>query len=359
MKKRLKTLAELRKEIDAIDVKLLNLLNERARLAIEVGKIKAREKSDFYSPEREREIFKRLTARNKGPFPNSALLHIYREIMSASLSLEKPLKVAFLGPPATFTHQAALQHFGISCEFVPKKDIAEIFDDVEREKADFGVVPVESTAEGAVDHTLDMFVTSELRICAEIMLEVTSSLLNKSGRLSDIKTVCSHPHAIAQCTRWLKAHLPKVPVMEVSSTAMAARMASEDATVAAIAGEAAANLYDLRIVEKKIEDNPNNFTRFLVIGKKEAKKTGSDKTSMVFAIKDAPGALYRMLEPFAKRGINFTKIESRPMKTKAWEYLFFLDLDGHISDRKIKTAISELEGMCSFIKILGSYPKSK
>ncbi|MBI5598988.1 MAG: prephenate dehydratase [Deltaproteobacteria bacterium] len=348
---------KLRKKIDGIDAELLDLLNKRASIAIEVGRVKKREKSDFYSPEREREIIKRLTAMNRGPFPSSALRNVYREIMSASLSLENPLKVAFLGPSATFTHQAALQHFGLSSEFLPKKDIPDVFDDVERGKAAFGVVPVENTAEGAVSHTLDMFVSSNLKICAEVMVQVSLTLLNKSGRAGDIMKVCSHPHALAESGRWLKEHLPNVSVVDVGSTAMAAQMATSDPAMAAIASEAASSLYDLRVVERKIEDHPNNFTRFLVIGKKESAKTGNDKTSVMFAIKDQPGALYRILKPFAARDINLTKIESRPLKTKAWEYVYIIDLDGHISDRKIKEAVGELGQSCSFMKILGSYQK--
>ncbi len=354
-----KHLKELREGIDEIDRKILSLLNERARLVIEIGRIKTREKRDYYSPEREREIYERLVSLNTGPIPNSAIKNIFREIMSASLSLEKPLKIAFLGPYATFTHEAAMRHFGLSGEFIPKDEIADVFDEVEKGKADFGVVPVENTTEGAVDHTLDMFITSNLRICAEIMLEISLALMNRTGKLGDIRKVSSNSHAIAQCSRWLKKHLPGVAVVDTASTALAAQKAAQDPSIGAIASEAAATTYDLKIVERKIEDHQDNFTRFLVIGRKGAAKTGSDKTSLLFAIKDAPGALYRILRPFAQRNINLTKIESRPMKTKAWEYVFFLDMEGHITDKRIKQAIEKLEEQCSFIKILGSYPKSQ
>jgi len=279
--------------------------------------------------------------------------------MSASLSLEKPLRIAFLGPVATFTHQACMQHFGLSGDFVPKKDIADVFDDVEKGRADFGVVPIENSTEGVVSHTLDKFVQSNLKIYSEVMLEISLALLNKTGKVSDIAKVCSHPHAIAQCKNWVKSNLPKALVIDVSSTALAAQMAAEDSSTAAIASIAAASLYDLRVIEKNIEDNSNNYTRFLVIGKNLANKTGRDKTSLMFAIKDAPGALYTMLKPFASRGINLTKIESRPIKTKAWEYVFFVDLDGHMADEPVKDAVAELEKSCSFLKILGSYPKSQ
>ncbi len=354
-----KKLKELRKKIDALDLEILKLLNRRAKLVIEVGRTKAKESRDFYAPDREREILQRLMKRNKGPFPNQALKNVFREIMSASLSLEKPLRIAFLGPVATYTHEACLRHFGLSGEFIPKKDIADVFDDVERGRADFGVVPIENTTEGVVSHTLDMFITSQLKICAEVMLEVSLALMNKSGRMSDIKKICSHPHAIAQCKDWLKEHLPDVPVVDMSSTALAAQLASQDPSAAAVASEAAARLYDLNIIERRIEDNTNNYTRFLVIGKKAAKKTGADKTSVMFAIKDAPGALYNMLKSFATRKINLTKIESRPLKTKAWEYVFFIDLDGHITDKNVKDALGELEKRCSFMKVMGSYPKSQ
>ncbi|MBW7956572.1 MAG: prephenate dehydratase [Deltaproteobacteria bacterium] len=354
-----KSIQELRNEIDAVDLEILALLNRRAGFVIEVGKLKEREGKDFYVPEREQEVLRKLMEMNTGPLPEQAIKNVFREIMSASLSLEKPLRIAFLGPVATFTHQACIQHFGLSGEFIPKKDIADVFDDVEKGRALFGVVPIENSTEGVVSHTLDMFVGSNLRIYAEVMLEISLALLNKSGKISDIAKICSHPHAIAQCKNWVKGNLPNALVFDVSSTALAAQMAAEDPSTAAVASIAAASLYDLRVIEKNIEDSPNNFTRFLVIGKNSAKRTGRDKTSIMFAIKDAPGALYTMLKPFASRGINLTKIESRPLKTKAWEYVFFVDLDGHISDEPVRDAIAELEKSCSFLKTLGSYPRSK
>ncbi|WKZ31611.1 MAG: prephenate dehydratase [Thermodesulfobacteriota bacterium] len=354
-----KSIKELRDEIDAVDLEILALLNRRAGFVIEVGKLKEREGKDFYVPEREQEVLRKLMERNTGPLPEQAIKNVFREIMSASLSLEKPLRVAFLGPVATFTHQACIQHFGLSGEFIPKKDIADVFEDVEKGRAVFGVVPIENSTEGVVSHTLDMFVGSNLKIYAEVMLEISLALLNKSGKISDIAKICSHPHAIAQCKNWVKGNLPNALVFDVSSTALAAKMAAEDPSTAAVASIAAASLYDLRVIEKNIEDSPNNFTRFLVIGKNFARKTGRDKTSIMFAIKDAPGALYTMLKPFASRGINLTKIESRPLKTKAWEYVFFVDLDGHISDEPVRDAIAELEKSCSFLKTLGSYPKSQ
>src|SRR3989304_3337700 len=327
----LKRLKELRLNIDDVDDKILELLNKRASLVIDIGKIKLEGKRDFHAPEREKEIYQRLSSNNKGPFPNQALKNVFREIMSASLSLEKPLRIAFLGPGAPFTHQACMQHFGLSGDFVPKKDIADVFDDVEKDRADFGVVPIENSTEGVASHTLDKFVQSNLKIYSEVMLEISLALLNRTGKITDIVKVCSHPHAIAQCKNWVKGNLPNALVIDVSSTALAAQVAAEDSSTAAIASIAAATLYDLRVIEKNIEDNSNNYTRFLVIGKNLAQRTGRDKTSLMFAIKDAPGALYTMLKPFASRGINLTKIESRPIKTKAWEYVFFVDIDGYMA----------------------------
>ncbi|MBI5970796.1 MAG: prephenate dehydratase [Deltaproteobacteria bacterium] len=350
---------KLRTRIDKVDRHILELLNSRACLVMDVGRAKAREKSDFYVPEREREVYRNLLGRNKGPFPNNAVKSVFREIMSASLSLEHPIKIAFLGPVATFTHQACLQHFGSSGDLLPKKEIEDVFDDVEKGRADFGVVPIENTIEGVVNHTLDMLATSSLKICAEVMLEVSLALMNKSGKMQDIKKVCSRPHALAESKNWLKNNLPRAALIDVSSTALGAQMASVDAETAAIASLAAAPLYGLRIIEKNIQDSANNITRFLVISKRQHKKTGSDKTSIMFSVKDAPGALYAILKPFAKKNINLTKIESRPVKTKAWEYLFFVDLDGHLSDKKVKDALAELERGCSFLKVLGSYPKSQ
>lgn len=354
-----KSLNELRRDIDAIDDRILELLNRRAELAIEVGRVKVGEKRDFHSPSREREIYERLTRANPGPFPSEAIRGVYREIISASLSLEAPMRVAFLGPKATFTHLATMQHFGLSAEFVPQKSIPAVFEEVEKGRALYGVVPVENSTEGMVSHTLDMFMESDLKINAEVLLEVSHDLLSRTGRLEDVKKVYSHPQAIAQCRTWLDENLPGVPVVDVASTALAAQIVGDDYTAAAIASEFAASLYDLKVVRKRIEDQVNNFTRFLVIGKKMAEKGGDDKTSLMFSVKDEPGILYRMLEPFAKRGVSLSKIESRPLKKKAWEYIFFLDLTGHVTDPMVADAVQELKGYCQFVKILGSYPRAK
>ncbi|HLO25926.1 MAG TPA: prephenate dehydratase [Geobacteraceae bacterium] len=358
MRKKL-TLSELRHDIDAIDDRLMELLNQRAALVVEVGRLKAGEKRDFHVPSREREIYERLISHNPGPFPNEALKSVFREIISASLALEAPMKVAFFGPKATFTHLAALQQFGLSAELVPQKSIPAVFEEVEKGRAQYGVVPVENSTEGMVSHTLDMFMESELKINAEVMLEIHHYLLSRTGRMEDIKKVYSHLQPIAQCREWLAENLPNVPVVDVASTAVAAQIVSEDYAAAAIASELAATMYDLKIVRERIEDQVSNFTRFLVVGKKLAEQSSDDKTSLMFSVKDEVGILYRMLEPFAKRGLNLSKIESRPLKKKAWEYIFFLDLAGHISDPEVAEAVQELKGCCQFVKILGSYPRAK
>lgn len=352
------TIEQLRTGIDSIDNRIVELLNERARVVIEVGRLKSGSNMEFHVPGRERQIYERLLNLNPGPFPNDALRSIYREIISASLALESPMKVAFLGPRATFSHLATMQQFGLSAELVPLKSIPSVFEEVEKGKALYGVVPVENSTEGVVSHTLDMFVESGLKITAEIMLEVHHDLLSRTGRLEDIKKVYSHPQPIAQCRQWLDENLPGVPVVDVASTAVAAQIVSEDYTAAAIASEQAGSLYDLKVVRSRIEDQVNNFTRFLVIARKESERSGNDKTSILFSVKDEPGILCRMLEPFAKRGINLSKIESRPYKKKAWEYIFFLDLFGHTSEPEVAAALDELKECCQFLKVLGSYPRS-
>ena len=354
-----KTIKDLRHEIDALDDMIMEHLNRRAQIVIEVGKLKSAKKGDFHVPNREREIYDRLTAHNPGPFPNEALRSVFREIISASLALEAPMKVAFFGPKATFTHLAAMQQFGLSAELVPQKSIPAVFEDVGKGRAQYGVVPVENSTEGMVSHTLDMFMESDLKINAEVLLEIHHYLLSRTGRFEDIKKIYSHPQPIAQCRDWLAENLPNVPVVDVASTAVAAQIVSEDYTAAAIASELAATMYDLKVVRERIEDQVNNFTRFLVIGKKLAVTSGDDKTSLMFSVKDEVGILYRMLEPFAKRGINLSKIESRPLKKKAWEYIFFLDLMGHINDPVIEEAVQELKLCCQFVKVLGSYPRAK
>jgi chorismate mutase/prephenate dehydratase len=354
-----KNLKNLRKQIDALDDQILDLLNRRADVVVEVGEAKDQKRGEYYVPSREKAIFERLISRNKGPFPDEGVRRVFREIISASLSLEQPLKVAFLGPQATYTHVAAMQQFGFSAQLVPLKSISSVFEEVSRGRASYGVVPVENSNEGVVSHTLDMFMSSDLKIIAEILLPVSHDLLNLSGQTADVRKVISHPQAIGQCRIWLEENLPEIPLVDASSTASAAQQAAEDASVAAIASETAASLYGLRVVEHKIEDNRNNFTRFLVIGNEMQSPSHSDKTSIMFSVKDQAGILYHMLEPFSKRDINLAKIESRPMKGKAWEYIFFLDMVGHVEDKDIADAVEELRTCCQFLKILGSYPKAR
>jgi chorismate mutase/prephenate dehydratase len=252
-----------------------------------------------------------------------------------------------------------MQQFGLSAQVVPQKSIPAVFEEVARGRAPYGVVPVENSTEGVVSHTLDMFMESDLKINAEILLGISHFLMSRSGRMEDIKKVVSHPQALGQCRKWLEENLPDVPLVDVGSTALAAQMVLEDESVAAVASEMAASLYGLQVVKERIEDNPNNFTRFLVIGQKTPERSGGDKTSLMFSIKDQPGILYRMLEPFSKRDINLSKIESRPMKKKAWEYVFFLDIEGHIDDEVVAGAVAELRGYCQFLKVLGSYPRAR
>ncbi len=352
----MKELDKLRNEIDKTDMEILRLLNERARLAIDIGKIKKEEKLAAHVPQREREIYERLEKENKGPFPNEALRVVFREIMSASLALEQPLRVAYFGPKATFTHLAAMKQFGFFANYIPVNSIREVFAEVERGRADYGVVPIENSTEGVVNYTLDMFVESNLKITSEILQEVGLHLLSQSGVMEDIKCVYSHPQPIGQCRTWIEHHLPHIPIVEVSSTARAAEMCVEDPSAAAIASELATQLYGLKVIKSHIEDYTNNFTRFLVIARNHVPKSGRDKTSIMFSIKDRVGALYNVLKTFSEHGINLTKIESRPSRKKAWDYIFFVDLQGHMEDEKVKAALEKLEPQCLFLKVLGSYP---
>jgi chorismate mutase / prephenate dehydratase len=352
----MKELDKIRKEIDGIDNEILGLLNKRAKSVLDIAHIKRNEKAKFYSPEREREILERLTSLNKGPFPNEAVKVIYREILSASLSLEEPLRIACLGPLATFTHLAAIRHFGSASVFVPVITIKEVFDAVEADKADFGVVPIENSTEGIISYTLDLFMDYDLKVSAEVMLKITHNLLSKSGERSKVRKIYSFSPPTAQCRRWLSANMAGVPIIEATSTANAAELASQDDEAAAIASELAAEIYNLKFVEKSIEDSKHNFTRFLVISKEFPKKSGRDKTSVMFSVKDKPGSLYNVLDPIKKARINLTKIESRPSKRKAWEYIFFVDMEGHIEDKKVKKAIESMRDDCLYLKVLGSYP---
>jgi chorismate mutase/prephenate dehydratase len=349
-------LDDWRSRINELDDQILQLLTQRAEAALQIGDLKRRQEARPYVPEREAEILARLAQRVRPPLSPTAVRAIWSEILSACRALERPLTVGYLGPRATFTHQAALRHFGSSASYVAGRSIADVFDDVERGRVDFGVVPVENSAEGAVNITLDRLIDSTALICGELYLPVTQHLLSQAPDLSAVKVVASHPQALAQCRGWLAQHLPEVPTQEVTSTAAAAELAAGDVTVAAIASELAARLYGIPILRARIEDNPHNATRFLVIGQTPAGLSGRDKTSILFAMRNEPGTLYRILEPFARRSINLTKIESRPAKLRPWEYVIFVDFEGHRDTPTVASALAEVAERTLFLKVLGSYP---
>ncbi|MEO2065570.1 MAG: prephenate dehydratase [Desulfurobacteriaceae bacterium] len=353
----MKRLETLRKEIDQIDREILSLLNRRAELAKEVGQIKKKEGLPFYVPGREAKILSKLEELNQGPLPPESIRAIFREIISACRALEEPTRVAFLGPQATFTHLAALKHFGTSSDLRPKDSITEVFDEVEKGRVDYGVVPIENSIEGIVNYTIDMFLDTDLKISGEVFIPVNLHLMSKESSLSDIRKVYSHRHALAQARKWLSENLPKADLVEVSSTSKAAEIASSEPGSAAVASEAAALLYDLNILAKNIQELTKNFTRFLIIGKRDSDyPSGRDKTSIMFSTRHRAGALFKALQPFAVYDVNLTKIESRPTKKKPWEYVFFVDLDGHRKEDRVAKALKELEESCSFFKVLGSYP---
>lgn len=345
-----------RRAIDALDKKIINLLNKRANISKKIGSVKRKLNKSIYAPDREKEILGNIKKINKGPVSNESLVSIYREIMSSSFSLEKPLVIAYLGPKATFTNLAALHKFGPKVSYNACESITEVFLDVERGNSDYGVVPIENSIEGAVTHTLDMFMDSDLKICAEIILDISHNLLGKS-KIDKVKRTYSNPQVFGQCRIWLQVNLPRTELIEVSSTTKAAQIASQEKNSACIASTLAAKVYGLKIIAKEIEDSPHNITRFLVISQNEIPRSSDDKTSIMFSIKDKVGALHDILIPFKKNKINLTKIESRPSKRKAWDYYFYLDLSGHQSEAKVKKALKELEVKCKFIKVLGSYPK--
>jgi chorismate mutase/prephenate dehydratase len=351
-------LPELRIAIDAVDDELLRLLNERARLVQEVGAIKTELKQPFYVPDRERQILERMQSKNPGPFPSEALRPVFSEIISACLSLEHPLKVAFLGPEATFTHAAARTRFGLSARYVPAATVAGVFNEVEKGLADLGVVPIENSTEGVVNSTHDVLIDSDLRISAEITMRVNHCLLTRSGTLDGIQKVYSHPQALGQCRHWLSHNLPNAAQIEVASTALAARLTRDDPVAAAVASDLAGQLYDLRIAKPRIEDELNNVTRFLVIGRETAPPSGRDKTSILFSLKDEAGVLFKVLAPLAEAGINLSRIESRPSRKRLWDYVFFIDVDGHQTDEKVQAAIELLAAKCEFVRVLGSYPRA-
>ena len=348
---------EHRKAIDKLDAQIVKLLNERTRHILEIGDIKLKAGEEIYAPHRERAVFQRVCRLNQGPITNDSLRAIYREIMSSALSLEKSMNIAYLGPAATFTHQAAIRKFGSSLRYAAQKTIADVFAEVTKNRADYGVVPVENSTEGVVTHTLDMFMDSDLKIVAQIILPIQHCLLSNSRR-ERIRKLYGHPQTLGQCRGWLQNNLPEVEIIETSSNARSAELASKEPNSAAIAGVLAAERYGLRCVECDIQDNSANATRFLVLGRQCSPPTGRDRTSLMLSITHEVGALHQALAAFRRFKLNMTKIESRPSKRKAWEYYFFVDCEGHKDDRKVSKAIAELEKQCNFVKVLGSYPNS-
>lgn len=350
-------LSNQRKMIDAIDADIVRALNKRLSIANEIGQIKQQEGSDFYDPAREAEVLKKIDQLNSGPIPKEALSVIYREIISASIALEKALKVAFLGPESTYTHQAVLKNFGASLKAISMKTIPDVFSAVECGECQYGVVPIENSTEGAVFHSMDQLVESDLKICGQVYLPIEHCLIAQSP-LELIKEIHSRDQAIGQCRDWLRRNLPNVKIIESDSTASAVAIAKERPEVAAIASSIAAETYKVPMLQRGIQDSLENVTRFLVIGKTEVRPlgNGNDKTSLVLSLKDQSGALEKALAPFAKRGINLSKIESRPSRKKAWDYFFFIDLIGHIEEKNVQDAMDELNQCSSFVKCLGSYP---
>lgn len=349
---------EHRKAIDKFDAQIVRLLNERTKHVLAIGEIKVKAGEEIYAPHRELAVLQRICRRNEGPITNASLRAIYREIMSSALSLEKSMTVAYLGPEATFTHQAAIQRFGSSLLYTPQKTIADVFTEVSKGRADYGVVPVENSTEGVVTHTLDMFVDSDLKVVAQIILPVQHCLLSKCRR-SEIERLYAHPQSLGQCRVWVQTNLPRAEIIETSSNARSADFAAKEKASGAIAGILAAEKYGVPVLEYDIQDNAANATRFLVLGRQCSPPTGNDRTSLMFSIMDRVGALYRALAAFPRCRINMTKIESRPSKRKAWEYFFFVDCDGHMDDRKVARALGLLSEHCSYVKVLGSYPNSE
>ena len=357
---------EHRKAIDRLDAHLVRLLNERTKHVLAIGDMKLKAGEEIYAPHRERAVLQRICRSNEGPVTDDQLCAIYREIMSSALALEKTMSIAYLGPEATFTHQAAIQKFGSSLRYVSQKTIADVFAEVSRNRADYGVVPVENTTEGVVTHTLDMFVDSDLKIVSQIVLPIQYCLAGNC-RLAGIRRLYVHPQALAQCRSWVQKNLPHAEILETSSNARSAELVAHPAgktsgrrgKVAAITGILAAEKYGLPVLEQDIQDNADNATRFLVLGRQCSPPTGDDRTSLLVSVADKAGALHQAIAAFRRHKINMTKIESRPSKRKAWEYFFFIDCDGHVQDRKVVKAIQLLGEHCNFVKILGSYPNTE
>ena len=351
-------LGKLRERIDALDSEVLRLLSERAQLAHRIGEIKH---GNIYRPEREAQVLRRIADTNLGPLPEGSIRTIFREIMSACLALEQPLRIAYFGPAGTFTESAAKKHFGSAPGFTPYLTIDDVFRAVESGNADYGVVPVENSTEGAIGRTLDLLLTSPLMVCGEVGLRIHQNLLSKAGDTAGLTKLYSHAQSLAQCHEWLNKNLPNVPRVPVASNAEAARMAAGDVTSCAVAGEAAARLYELNILAASIEDDPNNTTRFLVVSGHDAGQSGSDKTSIVCSAQNKPGAVHDLLTPLKTHGVSMSKFESRPARGfggSRWEYVFFIDLEGHRQDAAVARALEDLRGQAAFLKVLGSYPRA-
>lgn len=353
------SLQDLRRQIDELDSQILELLSKRAEVVQEVGHSKGRTATQYFSPERERQIFERLTGENPGPLPIEAVRAIYREIISASRALEAPLSVSYLGPAGTFSHQAALDKFGTSSELKPVDTIPDVFAEVERSNAHYGVVPVENSTEGVVPYTLDMFSQTKLKVCAEVFVPVVHNLATKAETLKDVKRLYAHPQSFAQSRGWVREHLPKIEVIDVTSNSKSVQMAAVDSESAAITTVIASELYGVPLVAQHIEDSPHNRTRFLVIGRNEPKPSGKDKTSIFFSVRHKAGALLRALAAFDAHNINLTLIESRPTKQMPWEYVFFIDFQGHVQEEHVKHALRMLEEQSLFVTVLGSYPEAE
>ncbi len=360
-------IAGLRSRIDDVDRRLHDLLNERARLARKVGVSKGKQGRlvDFYRPEREAQVLRmalerNASARSSGALRDEEVVRLFREIMSACLAQEEPLKVGFLGPEGTFSQAAVYKHFGHSARALALSTIDEVFHEVEAGHADFGVVPIENSTEGSVNHTLDRFLTSPLHICGEVEMRIRQNLMGKMRSLREVKRVCSHPQSLAQCRQWLKETLPDVELIAESSNAEAARRARDEKGTAAIAGETAADVYGLTILSADIEDRPDNTTRFLVIGRRTFGSSGNDRTTLLVSTgrTESPGALHRLLEPLAKNRVSLTRIESRPSQRRKWDYVFFMDLEGHRDDPALSRALAALKSRASLFRILGSYPRA-
>lgn len=355
-------LGDLRKEIDKLDLQIQSLLNLRAKAALKVADVKLAEANgqpvDFYRPEREAQILKEVARRNEGPMGNGAIQRIFREIISASLALEEPMRVAYLGPEGTYSHAAAERHFGHAVETVPEVGIAEIFSSVEAGRVRFGVVPVENSTEGAVNLTLDLLTQTSLRVCGELGMRIQHCLMSQAQSMADITAVHAHPQALAQCWAWLNANLPNAERVSESSNAAAAKLALKKPEIAAIAAETAAELYGLTVLMKGIEDEKNNTTRFLIIGDQDIPPSGDDSTLMLVAAPHRPGGLRRLLQPLEEAGVSMTRIESRPSRSVLWEYVFFIDVDGHQSDSTLAPVLEELRELAPLVKVLGSYPSA-